>query len=526
MEPRGIASRLAAVVVDYCPSADSKVIFASKSCAITYYRAANGRAQGVPVARPAWASLGRSELGLSVPAKLLAPAKHVGNRPRLLYGWKRKWPLSSEAASCLVEPCSAEPCLALPYLTTGTDKPSSDRPKSETRSRFYACRPGSPRSGGYLSGGYSGAGFVGAGVDTGGGYSGGGDRWIRPAGQRGWWRQLRVCRLSTAAELGLKACYWQPPPLRIRQRMELYAETRSKLEGRPFSLGEDQAVMRSTYVASSMEEARRDAEAGIMSSFIFNDPFRGRQVFTNPGEELSDDVRLDWDFLEPRTLLVGSPDHVVEKIQELREVCSLDCLLVEFAHGGIPQRKILRNLENFATRVMPALHWWRLKAAHQIPWGRVAKIRLPAVPEGQLHGRRGIRARSAGSAQVAAIAPCRWTCSAAADARIAPPSLLAKRVPGRTPAGFDETCAGPRRSCRRGSTPRFCLAPASPMAPSSAKGSSARPRPMAMRRSASSSGNSRRSPSRSCALQGHRSPQSPTWSLISSGRRQRSPAKT
>ena len=159
--------------------------------------------------------------------------------------------------------------------------------------------------------------------------------------------------VATAAELGLKACYWQPPPLRIRQRMELYAETRSKLEGRPFSLGEDQAVMRSTYVASSMEEARRDAEAGIMSSFIFNDPFRGRQVFTNPGEELNDDVRLDWDFLEPRTLLVGSPDHVAEKIQELREVCSLECLLVEFAHGGIPQRKILRNLENFATRVMP-----------------------------------------------------------------------------------------------------------------------------------------------------------------------------
>ena len=159
--------------------------------------------------------------------------------------------------------------------------------------------------------------------------------------------------VTTAAELGLKACYWQPPPLRIRQRMELYAETRSKLEGRPFSLGEDQAVMRSTYVASSMEDARREAEAGIMSGFIFNDPFRGRQVFTNPGEELNDDVRLDWDFLEPRTLLVGSPDHVAEKIQELREVCSLECLLVEFAHGGIPQRKILRNLENFATRVMP-----------------------------------------------------------------------------------------------------------------------------------------------------------------------------
>ncbi len=159
--------------------------------------------------------------------------------------------------------------------------------------------------------------------------------------------------VSTAAEMGLKACYWQPPPLRIRQRMELYAQVRTELEGRPFRIGEDQAVMRSTYVASSMEEARRDAEAGIMSAFIFNDPFRGRQVFTNPDEVLDPDVKLDWDFLEPRTLLVGSPENVVEKIHELQEVCNLEYLLVEFTHMGIPLKKTLANLERFATKVMP-----------------------------------------------------------------------------------------------------------------------------------------------------------------------------
>ena len=92
--------------------------------------------------------------------------------------------------------------------------------------------------------------------------------------------------------------------------MELYARVRTEREGRPFGLGEDQAVMRPTYVAPSMEEARRDAEAGIMSAFIFNDPFRGRQVFTNPGEVLAADVNLDWDFLEPRTLLVDPPENV------------------------------------------------------------------------------------------------------------------------------------------------------------------------------------------------------------------------
>ena len=135
--------------------------------------------------------------------------------------------------------------------------------------------------------------------------------------------------------------------------MELYAKVSSECEGRPFRVGENQAVMRSTYVASSMEEARRDAEAGIMSAFIFNDPFRGRQVFTNPDEELAPDVKLDWDFLEPRTLLVGSPEHVVEKVHELQEVCGLEYLLVEFAHMGMPVQKTLKNLEAFATKVMP-----------------------------------------------------------------------------------------------------------------------------------------------------------------------------
>ena len=135
--------------------------------------------------------------------------------------------------------------------------------------------------------------------------------------------------------------------------MELYARVRTELEGRPFGLGQEQAVMRSTYVASSMEEARRDAEEGIMSSFIFNDPFRGWQVFTIPGEVLDPGVNLDWDFLESRTLLVGSPENVVEKIQELQEVCHLDYLLVEFSHMGIPLSKTLTNLETFATKVMP-----------------------------------------------------------------------------------------------------------------------------------------------------------------------------
>lgn len=169
--------------------------------------------------------------------------------------------------------------------------------------------------------------------------------------------------VSFAAELGLRPCYWQPPPRRVRQRMELYAGIRSRLEGRPVSPSEGQGVLRNLYVAPTMEAARREAEAPILSAFIYNDPFRGREVFTNPGEELPPGTKLDWEFLEPRNLLVGSPEHVAERVQELAEVCGLETLLVEHAHPGIPQRLILRNLELFATKVMPAFR----RAATPLP---------------------------------------------------------------------------------------------------------------------------------------------------------------
>ena len=34
-------------------------------------------------------------------------------------------------------------------------------------------------------------------------------------------------------------------------------------------------------------------------------------------------------------------------------MCNLDYLLVEFTHPGIPLQRTLKNLENFATKVMP-----------------------------------------------------------------------------------------------------------------------------------------------------------------------------
>ena len=159
--------------------------------------------------------------------------------------------------------------------------------------------------------------------------------------------------VSMAAELGLKGCYWQPPARQIRERCKVYSEVRSRRDGVRYRLGQNQAVLRNTYVADSMEQAKREAEAGIMSIFQYNDPYRGTRVFMNPGEKPDPGLKLSWDFLESRALLVGSPAHIIERLEEQEEICPLDEYLVGYAHNGVSQRNTLRNLERFATEVIP-----------------------------------------------------------------------------------------------------------------------------------------------------------------------------
>ena len=73
----------------------------------------------------------------------------------------------------------------------------------------------------------------------------------------------------------------------------------------------------------------------------------------NPGEKPEPGLKLSWDFLESRALLVGSPAHIIERLEEQEEICPLDEYLVGYAHNGVSQRNTLRNLERFATEVIP-----------------------------------------------------------------------------------------------------------------------------------------------------------------------------
>ena len=92
---------------------------------------------------------------------------------------------------------------------------------------------------------------------------------------------------------------------------------------------------------------------GFVSSF-HSDVTESLRAYMDPGEKPTSDMQLDWEFLLKRQFIAGPPDHVVEKIQELKEITGINHLLTNMpGGGGIPNSKILRSLELFGTKVMP-----------------------------------------------------------------------------------------------------------------------------------------------------------------------------
>jgi len=146
------------------------------------------------------------------------------------------------------------------------------------------------------------------------------------------------------------------PPKAIRHFGQMYAQYRAEAEGRPVDPKRHLGVLRQVYVAPTMEQAQREARDSASFVFLYNNPFRGLTMFMNPGEQPEPGMKMGYDFLVERgNIMVGSPDYVVERLEELREVAGVDYVLADMALPYMGQRQILASIELFATKVMPKL---------------------------------------------------------------------------------------------------------------------------------------------------------------------------
>ena len=168
------------------------------------------------------------------------------------------------------------------------------------------------------------------------------------------WQPIGTERsIQWAAEQGINGIMWAATTPVLEERFAFYRE-HAQAAGRSLAPGEGVALLRDVYVADSMTRARRESEASIVASYAWILGRGGRQRVLFPGEELTEDMNLDFDFLFPRKLLlVGDPEYVIDCIHELRERLDLEHLFIWSTHAQLPQERILKSLELFAERVIP-----------------------------------------------------------------------------------------------------------------------------------------------------------------------------
>jgi alkanesulfonate monooxygenase SsuD/methylene tetrahydromethanopterin reductase-like flavin-dependent oxidoreductase (luciferase family) len=164
--------------------------------------------------------------------------------------------------------------------------------------------------------------------------------------------------IEFAAKNDLGIIMWRPPVHALKERFRLYQDTHEKATGRSIPFGRRCGIVRDTFVARTMKEARERAGKAVMRTLNWSN-WRGPSIYLNPGETLDPRAQaalkkeLTFDFVNERSLLVGTPDYVAEKIAELRDELDLEQMVIACHWPGLPHADTMASVRLFAEEVMP-----------------------------------------------------------------------------------------------------------------------------------------------------------------------------
>tara|TARA_B100001093_G_scaffold107794_1_gene100024 strand:- start:545 stop:1711 length:1167 start_codon:yes stop_codon:yes gene_type:complete len=165
--------------------------------------------------------------------------------------------------------------------------------------------------------------------------------------------------IEWAASNGINTIMWIPTVKALKKRFQIYQEAKSKAENREVPLGEGVCLVRDMFIADTMEEAEKLAGEHIVNYMRWVCHWRGLGNHMDPGEELPQtDHKLDllnYDFLHKRNLLFGTPEYVVNKINELKSELNLQNLQVWSNFPGIEHEACMRSIKLFTDEVMPKI---------------------------------------------------------------------------------------------------------------------------------------------------------------------------
>src|SRR5262249_5016208 len=171
----------------------------------------------------------------------------------------------------------------------------------------------------------------------------------RPRARR-WWRG--------------GACSWPSPrqPLvNCARAIKSYRDERAEVGN--LAGGGDAIMARDVYVAETDEQAWKEAgpEVTRFWQLATDNVWRGDSIKTDDLPKFTERFayfpggltlkRMD----EWGTSLIGSPETVVKKARLMIETARPDSLVGMFSFGGLSHEQVMRSIELFATKVMPAL---------------------------------------------------------------------------------------------------------------------------------------------------------------------------
>ncbi|MBM3570790.1 MAG: hypothetical protein FJX52_00300 [Alphaproteobacteria bacterium] len=109
--------------------------------------------------------------------------------------------------------------------------------------------------------------------------------------------------------------------------------------------------------------------------------WRGPRIYLNPGEALAPEQQaalkkeLTYDFVNDRSPLFGSPDDIVRKLRELRDVTNIEHVILKANWVDFDHEHTMRSLRLFGEHVIP-----RLREDERKMRGNGAAAREPAAP--------------------------------------------------------------------------------------------------------------------------------------------------
>jgi alkanesulfonate monooxygenase SsuD/methylene tetrahydromethanopterin reductase-like flavin-dependent oxidoreductase (luciferase family) len=157
-----------------------------------------------------------------------------------------------------------------------------------------------------------------------------------------------------AAQRGLNVMCWGRSPRAAKESWDAYRAAEE-----PGQRGQ-LAMMRSVFVADTAEEAERKMRPALNGLFnnmgYSKNPSWGRKGMLGSDEELTAEMAsCDWyDYLTAIDwAIVGTPEHVTEKLMELESEIGLEHLVLYWSVAELAPADVRRSQELFAEKVMP-----------------------------------------------------------------------------------------------------------------------------------------------------------------------------